>query len=138
MSEPITAVASKGAQRKNAKRATFAKLKGKKPQQDEFEADLDGETVSFLFRSVGAGEYDKLVTKFPPTTEQKANGDAFDLNRFAPALLAKVSIEPTMEVDEWAEIWTSDAWGRGEVSALFWGAVNLCNKQMDLNPTVAD
>lgn len=137
MSEPIAIVASKGAQRKNAKRATYAKLKGKKPQTDEFEADLDGEKVSFLFRAIGATDYDKLVTKFPPTTEQKANGDNFDLNRFAPALLAQVSIEPTMDADEWSEIWTSESWGRGEVSALFWGAVNLCNKGMDLNPIVA-
>jgi hypothetical protein len=137
MSEPVPVVAAKEAQRKSAKRATLAKLKGKRPQQNEFETEIDGEQVSFLFRSIGAQDYDRLVTKYPPTTEQKAAGDSFDLNRFAPALLARVSIEPTMDEDEWSEIWGSSAWGRGEVSALFWGAVNLCNKGMDLNPTVA-
>lgn len=137
MSEPIAVVNIKAVQRKNAKRATFLKLKSKKPLESDFESELDGETVSFLFRSIGAQAYDALVTKYPPTTEQKAAGDTFDLNRFAPALLARVSIEPTMDEEEWGEIWTSTAWGRGEVSALFWAAVNLCNKGMDLNPTVA-
>lgn len=124
-------------QRKAAKRATFDTLKGKKRTEREFEIELNGERVSFLFRSIGATAYDKLLTRFPPTREQQADGATYDQDRFAPALLSQVSVEPTLTEEEWREIWTSDEWNRGEVGILFWTAVELCNKGLELNPTEA-
>ena len=124
------------AQRGAAKRATLAKLRGKRRVEKEFSVVLaEGEDpVTFLFRSIGAQDYDRLITKCPPTKEQQAEGGAYNTDRFAPLLLSRVCAEPVLDEAEWAEIWTSPDWNRGEVSALFWTAVNLCNQGLDLNP----
>lgn len=130
---------AKTAQRQGSKRATFEKLKGKKRAEKEFSVVLaDGEDpVSFLFRSIGAQDYDRLITKCPPTTDQRAEGHSFDQNKFAPMVLARVCVEPVLDEQEWAEIWNSPDWNRGEISALFWEAVNLCNRGLDVNPIEA-
>jgi hypothetical protein len=134
LTKPLEA---KAAQRKQAKRATFAALKGKKRAEKEFTADLGGEPATLLYRAIGATEYDKLLTKHPPTKEQLADGAAFNSKTFAPALLSLVCAEPKMDEEEWREIWDSPDWNRGEVSELFWGAVELCNQGLDLTPTAA-
>jgi len=139
MATAVQEVAVKDAQRKSAKRATFEKLKGKRRTELEFTATLstdDGpEEVSFLYRALGAIDYDRLITKYPPDTEQKAKGASYNINTFGPALLARVCAEPVLDEAEWVEIWTSPAWNGGEVSDLFWRAVDLCNKGLDVNPT---
>jgi hypothetical protein len=131
----------KDAQRKGAKRATFEKLKAKKRAELEFTTKLTTEAgieeMSFLYRAIGAQDYDRLLTKYPPTTEQKANGSNYNMNTFAPALLSRVCIEPVLDEAEWAEIWNSAAWNVGELSNLFWSAVELCNRGLDVNPTEA-
>jgi hypothetical protein len=134
-------LAVKDAQRKGAKRATFEKLKAKRRAELEFTTTLSTEAgpeeMSFLFRALGGQDYDRLITKHPPTTEQKAKGSNYDMNTFAPALLARACIEPVMDEAEWAEIWNSTSWNAGELSGLFWSAVELCNKGLDVNPTEA-
>lgn len=126
----------RAAQREQAKRATYEALRAKKRQEKEFTLVLtEGEdAVSFLFRAIGAQDYDKLVTKCPATTEQVANGASFDQNRFAPLLLSRVCVEPVLDEAEWREIWVSPEWNRGEISTLFFEAVNLCNRGPDVNP----
>jgi hypothetical protein len=111
------------------KRATLDGLLSKKPTRLEFTAALgdDGDELSFLFVALGARPYDALLTKHPPTAEQKING----------ALLAMVCVDPDIDTKGWASIWTADNWNRGEVSALFWQAVELCNQRVDINPTKA-
>lgn len=133
-------VQAQAEQRKMAKRATFEALKNKKRAEKEFEIVLaEGEDpVSFLFRAIGATEYDKLLMRFPPTKEQQAEGATYNQDEFAPALLSRVCCEPVMDEQEWKEIWTSPDWNRGEVGQIFWYAVELCNKTLDLGPTVAD
>lgn len=131
------ALETKTAQRSDAKRATFTKLKNKKRAEREYTADLGGEPATLLYRAIGATAYDKLLTKYPPTKEQLADGAAFNANTFAPALLARVCVEPAMDEAEWAEIWHSEDWNRGEVSELFWNAVELCNKGLELTPIAA-
>lgn len=129
----------KAAQKAQAKRATFEKLKGKRRAEKEFSVVLaEGEDpVSFLFRAIGAQDYDRLITKCPPTVDQKAEGATFDQNKFAPLLLSRVCAEPVLDENEWTEIWNSPEWNRGEVSVLFWTAVNLCNQGLDVNPIEA-
>lgn len=127
-------------QRKQAKRATFEALKGKKRAELEFEIALskDEDPVSFLFRAIGAVDYDKLLMKHPPTLEQKADNSTYNQDTFAPALLARVCVEPVMDEAEWKQIWNSGDWNRGEIGQLFWTAVELCNKGLSLNPIEAD
>lgn len=118
------------------KRATLDDLLGKKPQRMEFTAPFgaDGEMISFLFVSIGARKYDALLTKHPPTSEQKVNGNTFNTDTFAPALLAAVCVDPDIDAKGWTDVWTSENWNRGEVTALFWQAVELCNQRIDLTP----
>lgn len=121
------------------KRATLDGLLGKKPAQDEFSAQFgaDGGEVSFLFVSIGSKRYDALLTKHPPTTDQRAGGATYNVDTFAPALLAAVCTDPVIDPEGWAQVWNSDSWNRGEVSALFWRAVELCNSRVDINPIAA-
>lgn len=139
MSTESTAVQAKAAQKDQAKRATLAMLKGKKPKREEFTAPIgdDDTRVSFLYVAIGAREYDALLTKNPPTAEQKVAGASFNMDTFAPALLAVVCREPSASVAEWTEIWTSDEWGRGELTDMFWKAVNLCSDGVDAVPIAA-
>lgn len=134
-------LAAKDAQRAGAKRATFDKLRSKRRAELEFSTSLSTaagpEEVSFLFRSMGSVAYDELITRHPPTTAQKAKNHSFNMDTFAPVLLSRVCAEPSMSVAEWSEIWTSEDWNQGEVSALFWTAVELCNRGLDVNPTGA-
>jgi len=127
---------AQSAQREHAKRATFALLRDKRPAEREFTIKLGEESVSFLFRAIGAIEYDKLITACRPTLEQKAEGATYNPDTFAPKLLARVSIEPAMTEDEWRELWTGPAWSRGETGDIFFAAVQLCSRGLDVDPTV--
>lgn len=125
-----------------SKAATFAQLRGKKRASEKFTIfveDGDGEQqeVELLFRAIGATAYDKLVSKHPPTTEQRAEGNTFNLDTFGPALIAECSVEPEMTYAEAKEIWTSPDWSRGEVITLYKHAVDLCNRGMDIPFTVS-
>ena len=88
--------------------------------------------VTFLFRSIGSVDYDRLLTKNPPTTEQRSEGASYNVNTFAPAILSAVCAEPEMSTTQWAEIWNSPDWNRGEIMQLFVSAVELCNQGMDI------
>lgn len=129
----------KAAQRTKAKRATLDMLIGKLPNKEEFTVALGtaGERISFLFVAIGATEYDELLTEHPPTAEQKVGGASYNINTFAPALLARVCREPGISVGDWNNIWTSPAWGRGELMGLFFKAANICSKDIDPSPTAA-
>lgn len=126
-------------QRAAAQRATFEALKAKKPAEREVSIVLnEGEPpASFLFRAISAPRYDKLMTANPPTKEQLADGAAFNVNTFGPALLAGVVAEPQMTVEQWTEIWNSDEWSGGEISGLYSTAMELCSRGLNLAPTAA-
>jgi hypothetical protein len=140
MSPAVPEVEAKAAQRAKAKRATLAMLLAKKANREEFSMAFgpDGEQVSFLYISIGATEYDAMLTEHPPTPEQRVAGSTFNINSFAPALLAKVCREPAIDVGNWTELWNSPSWGRGELMGLFWRAANLCSKEVDPVPIKAD
>lgn len=139
MSEDTAVLEAKAAQRDGAKRATFDQLRNKKPFEREFSIKLPGqdEAVSFLFRAIGSVEYEKLLTKCPPTLEQKAENATYDPDRFAPKLLARVCVDPPLSEAEWREIWTSGEWSRGETSDIFYSAVQLCSRGLEVDPTAA-
>lgn len=134
-SATVNDVKVKEAQRVASKRATLEMLRDKKRREKEFFYLLNGEEVSFQYRAISAKEYDRLLTECPPNTEQRAAGSTYNINNFAPALLAKVIIEPEITEDQWEEIWRSPEWNRGELMTLFGEAVDLCNTGLQLGPT---
>lgn len=134
-------VKARAAQREASKRATYDLLRSKKRREQEFTFTLDTENgkeeVTFLFKSIGSQQYDSLLTKNPPTAEQRAEGATYNINTFAPALLAEVCADPQMTKGEWSDVWDSPDWNRGEVMDLFFNAVNLCNQGLDIPPTAS-
>jgi hypothetical protein len=84
------------------------------------------------YRAIGMREYDKLVAKHPPKAEQRAEGASFNIDTFAPALIAAVCVEPEMTEEDAKEIWESPDWSRGDVMVLFRNAVELNNRGLDI------
>lgn len=129
-------VESRTQQSENSKRATFDMLKSKKRAEREVVLQFPGEDgteeITMLFRAVGSQVYDKLLSKNPPTTEQKADGSVYNINTFGPDLLSKVCVDPDLSPQQWREIWQSEDWNRGEVMQLFVTAAELCNKGLDI------
>lgn len=128
---------SRSKQSESSKRATFELLRSKPRAQREVSVNLpteDGSTeqLTLLFKAIGAQDYDKLLSKNPPNVEQKADGASYNLHTFGPALLSRVCIDPAMDQKEWTEVWNSPDWNRGEVMQLFYTAVELCNKGLDI------
>lgn len=94
--------------------------------------------LELLFRAIGSSEYDRLVNKFPPTAQQKKDGLTYDMDRFAPELLSRVCVDPSMELEDWKTIWNSDDWNRGELMNVYLSAVDVCTRGLDVNPTESD
>lgn len=134
-SEDIKVVASKVAQSQGAKKATLDLLRGKKRSNRTVPFMINDEELIFEFSAIGAKAYDALLTKCPPTTEQRAEGSQYNINTFAPALLARVVVDPELSESDWTDIWNSPDWNRGEVMSLFGEAVNICNIGLSVGPT---
>lgn len=128
----------KDAQRAASKRATLDRLTKKRRAEREVTLELDGEEVSLLFKAIGAKEYDDLLAKHPPTAKQKVEGAVYNIDTFAPALIAKVCVEPEMSEEEAKAIWDSTEWSRGEVMTLFGNAVEICNAGLNVPFTAGD
>ena len=137
--QETAALKARAQQRESSKRATYDLLRNKKRAERELQFKIDSgdgpQDVTFLFRAIGSQEYDELLTKNPPTVEQKADGATYNIHTFAPALIAEVCAEPKLTSGEWKDIWDSPDWNRGEQMDLFFSAVNLCNQGMDIPPT---
>jgi hypothetical protein len=131
-------VPNRASRRATAKksRATLKALLSKKPREREITLAFPGEDgsteLTFLFRSVGAKDWESLVAKHPPTGAQRADGQPFNTDTFPPALLAAVCVDPAISEEDWVEIWTSPDWNRGEISDLYGQAVTLCTQGFDI------
>jgi len=120
-----------------SKSATLDLLKNKRRATDTFAlflTDEDGtqQELQITYQAIGAREYDKLVSKHPAKPEQRAEGASFDIDTFAPALIAKVSVDPEMSEKDAKEIWDSPEWSRGDLMVLFRHAVELNNRGLDI------
>ena len=140
--EEVENVKARVEQSEHSKRATFDLLKSKPRAEREvtFVMERGDEESEFtmLFRAIGATDYDKLITKNPPNTEQKAEGASYNINTFGPALLAKTVVDPDMDFKQWSEIWNSNEWNRGEILQIFLTATELCNRGLDIPFTEDD
>lgn len=123
-------------------RATFEMMMDKPRATTEasfyFEGPEGREEVSLEFRAIGAIQYDKLISKCPPNTEQRAEGASYNIHTFGPELLGVVCVEPSLTVAQWKEIWNSPDWNRGEIVQLFGTALELCNRGLDIPFTKTD
>jgi hypothetical protein len=131
-------LAAANAQRSEARnRATFDMLVKKRHLEREVPIKIPGDDgelteVTMLFRAIGARDYDRLMTKHPPTTEQRAEGSNYNIHTFGPALIARVCVDPEISEQDTLQIWNSSDWNRGEVMSLFTAAVEICNKGLDI------
>jgi hypothetical protein len=123
-------------------RATLDKLTKKRRVEKVVVVNVPGddgpEQLELLFRSIGSQEYDQLITKFPPTQQQKKENLSYDIDRFAPALISRVCVDPDMSEEDTKAIWTSDEWNRGELMDLFLNAIEVCTRGLEVNPTESD
>lgn len=84
------------------------------------EADLAQHRVTLRFRALPRDVYEALQAAHPPTKEQEANGEAYNVDTFAPALIAATSVDGMTEAEA-TELLTS--WNQAEAGALFGTAV---------------
>lgn len=128
---------SRQKQSEHDKRATLDQLINKPRSTTEFSLYLsDGNggsnEVTLKFQAIGMRTYDRLVSKHPPKPEQRAEGSSFDIDSFAPALIAACSVDPEISPAEAKKLWDSDDWSRGDVMVLFRQAVELNNRGLDI------
>lgn len=131
------AVTARQKQSEASKAATLDLLKGKRRASTSFSVyvtDDKGKQIELTlkYQAIGAKEYDKLVSKHPPTAEQRIEGAVFNIDTFAPALIAACCVEPEMTADDAQEIWDSPDWSRGDLMVLFRNAVDLNNRGIDI------
>ena len=131
---PVPNRETRRAAAKQAKRrpATFADMRGKKPRTDTVvipTTDEDGEEfeMTVKIRAIGSTAYDKLVAANPPNRVQRERGDTWNIDTFAPALIAACCVEPQLTLEQATEIYSSEDWAAGEIGALFYGCQRICN-----------
>lgn len=117
--------------------ATFAALRAKPRRTITFPVNTVNEegvevVVTVKYRALPSNDYDELQAAHPPTAEQKRNGQIYNVDTFAPALISAVSWEPKMTVDEAREIYTSPDWSGGELSTMLIKAMQVCNAGLDV------
>ena len=59
--------------------------------------------MTLKYQAIGMRAYDRLVSKHPPKPEQRAEGSSFDMDTFAPALIAACSVDPEISPDRGQE-----------------------------------
>lgn len=118
--------------------ATIDQLLSKPARTREVRVDVNGDKVTIKLQAIGSKEYDALLAAHPPTKAQKADGGVFNPDTFGPALLAKSMVDPVVSDEQATELWNSDLWSRGELSDLFYAAVELNNKGMNVPFTEPD
>jgi hypothetical protein len=117
--------------------ATFAALRAKPRRTMTFPVntvDEDGTEIAVLmkYRALPSKKYDEMIEAHPPTAEQKKQGQIYNIDTFAPALISAVSYEPLLSVEEAAEIYNSPDWSGGELTTLFIKAMQVCNAGLDI------
>lgn len=88
--------------------------------------------LTLALTAISSRAYDDLVSLYPPTEKQKRDGAVFDVDRFAPAVIAAVVTEPRLSYDDAVQIYESDTWSGGEVTGLYLACMRLCNTGGDV------
>ncbi len=88
--------------------------------------------ATFTFEACSFAALEALQYQYPPDDQQKADGLQWDVERFAPALLALTCIEPGLSDNEAKELWTT--WEAGLVNTLYRAAWDVCNANPVVRP----
>lgn len=97
-------------------------------------ADEDGEPVVYeiSYQAVGPREFDDLVAGHPPTPKQKTDGASWNLETFAPALIAAVSAVPKLDVAQARALYANPNYASGEQRELFFQALDICGQGLNI------
>ena len=121
--------------------ATAADLLSKPARKQTVTINVPGEKgdqeLTLELKAISAKAYDDLIAAHPPTKEQKVDGQGYNPDTFAPAIIAEVVDEPKLSLEQATEIWSSSDWSRGELRDLFLECVNLCSRGLDVPFTSA-
>lgn len=116
--------------------ATVADLLNKPARTKDLVLKIQAEgkvnEVVLKLKALGSQAYDDLLASNPPTAEQKKDGNTYNPDAFAPALIAACLVEPKLSEEEAATLWTSPEWSRGEVTELFLACIEVCSKGLDV------
>lgn len=117
--------------------ATFEALRSKPRRTLKFNVytvDADGEEVALgvKYQALSSKQYDDLVSEHPPSQKERAQGAVYNVDTFAPAIIAAVSVEPKLTVEQATELYKSQEWSGGEITSLFLQALKVCNAGLDV------
>ena len=97
--------------------------------------DDNGEAsnLDIKIKALSSDAYDSLLALHPPTDKQKKEGDNFNTDTFAPALIQAVVIAPALTLEQADALWHSDTWSTGELRDLFMNCVSICQAGLDVS-----
>ena len=105
----------------------------------DMEAELDtlrdaaaDTQATFTFEACSFAALEELKYKHPPNEAQAADGMQWDVDDFAPALLALTCIDPGLTDTEAKELWTT--WEAGLVNTIYRAAWDVCNANPVVRP----
>jgi hypothetical protein len=119
------------------KKTSFKDLLAKRRRTDVVKipsVDEDGKptTLEIKIRAIGGVDYDELLSAHKPTNEQKAQGAIFNGPTFIPALISACTTDPKLSYSEAQELYNSDEWSGGEISAWFIACQRVNNGDIDI------
>lgn len=120
-----------------AQDATLDDLLAKPVRTSSFTVTLPGadggvRQVRLKFQGLDGDAYDELVAAHPPKRKQADKGATWDSDTFPPALIAAVSVIPTMTVEQARELYKAKNWAAGEMLNLFSEALAVCSRGLDV------
>ena len=99
-------------------------------EYEEAKADLESNSQTFVFRSIGRKPYENLLLANQPTPSQvkkaKDSGDGeynWNPDTFPIALIQASLVSPTMDEADIKDIWEGEDWSAAESMALFMAAL---------------
>lgn len=122
---------------KDGGEATFEQLM-KKPRRTlaftVYSLDDEGEEIALnlKYRALSSKEYDDLQSAHPPSAKEKRDGAIYNVDTFAPALIASVAVTPKLSVEQASQLYHSPEWSGGEIATMFLNALRVCNAGLDV------
>lgn len=114
------------------------RLLNKRRATTEVTIDLDGEPVTLRFEAVSSHEMDALISRNPPTKEQRGRGMTYNPNTLNPELVSMCSVEPRLTKEETRDMWQSENWSAGELNQISDTVLSLCSEGFGSSFTKSD
>lgn len=118
--------------------ATLDDLRHKPRRSKEVEVPFGDDVVTVTVHSINTRAYDDLVGEHPPSKKDKEQGAAWNVDTFAPALIARCTSQPALTEEDAKALWESDDWSRGELFDWFMACIDVCNSGMRVPTSASD